>query len=152
MDGSHVQIPRNIHDKETYFNSTQDGRGYNLLHLNTLYDLESQLYLDTIIQNGRKEHESRALAEPVDQSELKDLVLLIADRGYEAYNNMAHIEQKGWKHLIRAKDKQGILSRLRLPDTPEFDLIYSYSLSKRLTNQYPTGTSEVPMDSQQSSF
>lgn len=48
-DGSHVQIPSDIHDKATYFNSTKDGRGYNLLHLNALYDLESQVYLDAII-------------------------------------------------------------------------------------------------------
>ena len=31
-DGSHVQIPSDIHDEATYFNSTRDGRGYNLLH------------------------------------------------------------------------------------------------------------------------
>ena len=28
VDGSHVQIPSDIHDKATYFNSTKDGRGY----------------------------------------------------------------------------------------------------------------------------
>lgn len=91
----------------TYFNSTKDGRGYNLLHLNALYDLESQLYLDAVIQNGREEHESQAFVEMVDQSELAEPVILIADRGYEAYNNMAHIEQKGWDYLIRVKEKRG---------------------------------------------
>ena len=80
--------------KAAYFNSTKDGRGYNLLHLNALYDLESQLYLDTVIQDGQEEHESRALVELVDRSELTEPVILIADRGYEAYNNMAHMEQK----------------------------------------------------------
>ena len=135
VDGSHVQIPSNIHDEATYFNSTKDGRGYNLLHLNALYDLESQLYLDAVIQDGREEHESRALVELVDRSELTEPVILIADRGYEAYNNMAHIEQKGWKYLIRVKDKQGILSGLRLPDALKFDTVFSYSLSKRLTNR-----------------
>ena len=134
-DGSHVQIPSDIYDKATYFNSTQDGRGYNLLHLNALYDLESQLYLDAIIQDGREEHESQALVEMVDRSELTESVILIADRGYEAYNNMAHIEQKGWKYLIRVKDKQGILSGLRLPDALEFDAVFSYFLSKRLTKR-----------------
>lgn len=135
VDGSHVQIPINIHDRATHFNSTKDGRGYNLLHLNALYDLESQLYLDAVIQKGREEHESKALVELVDCSELTEPVILIADRGYEAYNNMAHMEQKGWKYLIRVKNKRGILSGLRLPDTPEFDLFFSYSLSKRLTNR-----------------
>lgn len=135
VDGSHVQIPSDIHDKATYFNSTKDGRGYNLLHLNALYDLESQLFLDAVIQNGREEHESRALVELVDRSELTEPVILIADRGYEAYNNIAHIEQKGWNYLIRVKEKQGILSGLNLPDMPEFDACFSYSLSKRLTNR-----------------
>ena len=92
-----MQIPGNIHDEATYFNSTKDGRGYNLLHLNALYNLESQLYLDAVIQDGREERESRASVEPVDRAELTEPVILIADRGYEAYNNTAHMEQKGWK-------------------------------------------------------
>lgn len=60
---------------------------------------------------------------------------MIADRGYEAYNNMAHIKQKGWNSLIRVKEKRGILSGLQLPDTPEFDTFFSYCLSRRLTNR-----------------
>lgn len=135
VDGSHVQIPSNIHDEATYFNSTRDGRGYNLLHLNTFCDLESQLYIDALIQSGREEHESRALVELVDQSNLIEPVILIADRGYEAYNNIAHIEQRRWNYLIRAKDKRGILSGLKLPDAPEFDTLFNYSLSKRLTSR-----------------
>lgn len=99
VDGSHVQIPSDIHDESTHFNGTKGGRGYNLLHLNALYDLESQLYLDVVIQNGREENDSQALVEMVDRSELAEPVILIADRGYEAYNNMAHIEQKGWNYL-----------------------------------------------------
>lgn len=87
-----MQIPSSIHDEATYFNSTKDGRGYNLLHLNALYDLESKLHLDTGIQDGGEEHESRALVELVNRSELTEPVTLIADRGYEAYNNTAHIE------------------------------------------------------------
>ena len=42
----------------------------------------------------------------VDRSELADLVILIADRGYEAYNSMAYIEQKGWNYLVRVKKKR----------------------------------------------
>ena len=71
----------------------------------------------------------------VDRSELADLVILIADRGYEAYNSMAYIEQKGWNYLVRVKKKLGILSGLRPPDTPEFEAAFSCFLSKRLTNR-----------------
>jgi len=65
------------------------------------------------------------LVELVDRSKLAEPVVLIADRGHEAYNNMAHIEQKGWKYLIRVKDRQGILSGLRLPDALEFAADFS---------------------------
>ena len=54
--------------------------------------MESQLSLDSIIQSGWEEHESRALVELADCSELKEPAILIAGRGYEAYNNVAHIE------------------------------------------------------------
>lgn len=135
VDGSHVQISTDTNDKKTYFNSTKDGRGYNLLHLNALYDLENRIYLDTLIQNGREENESQALVEMVDRSEINEPTILIADRGYEAYNNIAHIEQKGWYYVIRVKEKQGILSGLTLPDTAEFDARFQYTLSKRLTNR-----------------
>ena len=37
---------------------------------------------------------TRILVELVDRSELTEPVILIADCGYEAYNNMAHMEQK----------------------------------------------------------
>ena len=123
VDGSHVQIPSNIHDKATHFNSTKDGRGYNLLHLNALYDLENQLYLDAVIQNGREEHESRALAELDDRSWLKEPAILIADCGYEAYNNTAHIEQKNWNYLIRAKAYFQGLSCLIHRDSMSFSAI-----------------------------
>ena len=55
--------------------------------------------LDAVIQAGREEHESRTLVELVDRSKLTEPVILIADRGYK--DNMAHIEQKGWKYLFR---------------------------------------------------
>ena len=40
----------------------------------------------------------------VDRSTIKGKVIVITDRGYEAYNNMAHIQEKGWFYLIRVKD------------------------------------------------
>ncbi len=39
----------------------------------------------------------------IDRCEIQK-ALVIADRGYESYNNMAHIQEKGWNFLIRVKD------------------------------------------------
>ena len=73
--------------------------------------------------------------ESVDRFRVKEPVILIADCGHEAYNDIAQIEQKRRNYLIRAKEKRGILSGLKLPDTPEFDVVFSYFLYKHLTNR-----------------
>lgn len=59
----------------------------------------------------------------VDRSPIKGKTIVIADRGYESYNNFAHLERKGWNYVIRVKDlnSNGLLSGLRLPSSGEFD-------------------------------
>lgn len=135
VDGSDVRIPTNLSDTDTHYPNGYDG--YNLLHLNALYDLEEKLYLDAFIQPSRKENENKALISMVDRSTIDDNVILIADRGYESYNNFAHIERKGWKYLIRVKDlgRSGILSGLKLPDSQEFDVCVQRILTRKQTKE-----------------
>ncbi|MGM9553854.1 MAG: transposase [Faecousia sp.] len=61
--------------------------------------------------------------------------LIIADRGFESYNLMAHIQEMGWKFLIRIKDlhSTGIASGLPLPASPEFDEFFPLHLTKQRT-------------------
>ena len=94
VDGSDIPIPTNPKDKASYFPGTNGQRPYNLLHLNALYSLEQHIYVDTIIQGRRDWNEHAALQEMVDHSNIPR-ALVIADRGYESYNNMAHIQEKG---------------------------------------------------------
>jgi len=83
VDGSDLHIPHNPRDTETYFQSFPGTKGFNLLHVNALYDLLNRVYLDGEIQPGRKTHERQALIEMMQKSDLDSKVLLIADRGYE---------------------------------------------------------------------
>ena len=122
VDGSDVQIATNPQDESSYFRGTNGQKSYNLLHLNTLYSLEQHIYVDAIIQGRLDWNEHVALQEMVDHSYIPK-ALVIADRGYESYNNMAHIQEKGWSFLIRIKDgKTGIKEGLILPDKDEFDV------------------------------
>lgn len=69
----------------------------------------------------------------IDRSNIRK-ALVIADRGYESYNNMAHIQEKGWYFLIRIKDgKTGIKDGLTLPNNDEFDVKISLKLTRRQT-------------------
>lgn len=135
IDGSDIQIATNPQDESSYFPGTNGQKGYNLLHLNALYDLSHHIYLDAVIQKKLDKNEHRALQTMVDHSDIPK-ALLIADRGYESYNNMAHIQEKGWFFLIRVKDgKNGIKEGLELPDTDTFDMHISLKLTRKQTNE-----------------
>ena len=135
VDGSDIQIPTNPDDSTSYHPGTNGQKPYNLLHLNALYDLKNHLYTDAIIQGKMDLNEHSALQEMVDRSSISK-ALVIADRGYESYNNMAHIQEKGWYFLFRIKDgKIGIKNGLDLPDTPEFDVDINLKLTRKQTNE-----------------
>ena len=94
VDGSTLNIPHNPNDSLTYLKSATAKKGYNSLHLNTLYDLQNKLYIDATVQMVRKSHERQALIEMVNQSRIVSPTILIADRGYESYNTFAHLQRK----------------------------------------------------------
>lgn len=70
----------------------------------------------------------------VDRSDIPK-ALVLADRNYESYNNLAHIQQKNWAFLFRIKDgKTGIGAGLELPDSDEFDVPIHLNITNRITN------------------
>ena len=134
IDGSDIQIPTNPTDTESYIAGTNGHKGYNLLHINALYDLNKHIYSDVIIQKARERNEHKAFQELVDCSEITK-ALIIADRGYESFNSMAHIQEKGWFFLIRVRDgNNGIKQGLDLPESDCFDVKISLKLTRKKTN------------------
>ena len=135
VDGSDLQIAANPLDPDSYFQGENGQKSYSLLHINALYDLNQRIYLDAIVQKSRLSDESGALTAMVDRSGIEN-ALLLADRGYESYNNLAHIQEKGWKFLFRVKDgASGIASGLDLPDDPQFDVPVVLQLTRKQTNE-----------------
>ena len=104
-DGSKLNIAHNPKDSDTYI-KCGDAKGFNVLHLNALFDIYNKVYTDAYMQPVRESNERLALNTMVDRSDIKGNVIVIADRGYECYNNFAHIQEKGWKYVIRVKDKE----------------------------------------------
>lgn len=137
VDGSDLHIATDPEDTNTYFQSQPNTKGFNLLHLNAAYDLCNRLYVDAIVQPRRLCNEGRALATMVDRSPIKGKTIVIADRGYESYNNFAHIERKGWNYVIRVKDldSSGILSGLRMPASGEFDRDVHLTCTRKQTKE-----------------
>lgn len=138
VDGSKVRIPTNPDDHETYVLSNKESKGYNLLHVNALYDICNKLYLDATIQPYRKMNEFKGLIQMISRSTLMQKVILVADRGYESYNNIAHLTNKGWNYVIRVKASnigKGLLSKIDLPTDEEFDRKIDVLMTRRQTNE-----------------
>ena len=156
-DGSDIQIPANPRHADSYFPGTNGQAPYNLLHLDAVYDLLRHTYMDASVCARRVQNEKGVLCNMVDRSDIPK-ALIIADRGYEGYNLMAHIQEKGWKYLIRIKDihSSGIAAGLDLPDTDEFDLCCPVQLTRRKNsktepllsdrNHYKWISTKTPLD------
>lgn len=131
VDGSDIQIPTNPDDPETFFPGHSGQASYNLLHLNALYDLDNRIYTD--VRFGRNEHS--AFVDMVDSSDIAK-ALVIADRGFESFNDMAHVQEKEWFFLIRIKDglNNGIKSGFDIPPDEEFDLPIELNLTRKQTH------------------
>ncbi len=133
IDGSDIHIPTDPSDKKSFFPGSNGQAPYNLLHLNAMYDILNRTYVDAVIQGCMEENEHAAFCSMVDRS-LIDRAIVIADRGYGSYNNLAHAAEKGWKFLIRVKDhssKTSILRSFELPDAEEFDMSVKLSITRR---------------------
>ena len=100
-----------------------------------MYDLLSHIYTDAVVQKCHTKDENRAFCDMVDRTDGRPAIF-IADRGYESFNNMAHVQEKGCFFLIRIKDNAGgIGCGLDLPDTDTFDKSFSLSLTRKQTNE-----------------
>ena len=137
VDGSDLHTPTNPQEKSCYYPGTNGQRPYNLMHLNAMYDLLNNIYVDAVVQGSRDGNENRAFVSMVDRDNSPLPTIYIADRGYEAYNNLAHIQENGKKFLIRVKDlkSSGIISSLSLPTTDEFDEIFNLNLTRKQTKE-----------------
>ena len=136
-DGSDIHIPANPSHPDSYFPRVNGQAAYNMLHLDAMYDLLRHTYTDAFLVGQRKVNERSSLCAMVDRSSMEN-VLLIADRGYEGFNLMAHIQEKRWHFLIRIQDtlhSRGIAAGLSLPDKDEFDIPINLSLTTKSTNE-----------------
>ena len=98
-----------------------------------------------IVQKEHTKHESRALREMAVRSAITDPVIVLADRNYEAYNNFACLEKRGWKYLIRIKDHERKNAYgMKLPDEPEFDLPVRMTLGRLTPQQLKQHSVQVP--------
>ena len=145
VDGSSLKSVSYPEDPASYRPGTSRQHGWNLWHMNALYDLENGIYTDLIVQKEREKNEGRALCQMVERSVITGKTILLADRNYESYNNLTHLDRKGWNYLIRIRDKdRAVAYGLVLPDQPEFDIPFHLTLGRLTQRQLEAQGIVVP--------
>ena len=131
-DGSTVQIPRNENETDFSVKAREDCRSFNQLHINGLFDVLNRIYADAVVDPGWCRRESAALITMVNHLDHPESAIILADRGSEGYNTIAHLIESMANFVIRAKDldSNGFLHTLHLPPDGELDI----DVSKILTN------------------
>ena len=133
VDGSDIHIPLIPGDHSTHYNANADSKGYNLMHLNALYDLMNRRYIDAVLQDSRNENENKALISMIDK--IDNSTIFIADRNYDSYNNIAHIQANDLKYVIRIKSTTGIIKKFDIPLDKEVDFTTDIRLTRSQTKE-----------------
>lgn len=147
-DGSTFVFPSDHRyaDDEYLVQSAPDQRGIYSMHLTALSDMKWRTYADGTIQPIHQKNERLALCELVDDYaplDSSEKTVIVADRGFESYNVLAHIIEQGDYFVIRVKDvdSEGILRHLDLPQSGEWDreidMELTWSRSKKIKQAAP---------------
>ena len=146
VDGSHIHVPTNPQDTDSFVKCTESERPHNEFHLNAMFDILQKVYTDAVVQKYRTQNEDKAMIEMTERASYSKAIA-ICDRGYESYNNMAHLQESSWKYIIRIKEPggYGIADGLQLPESTEFDLSVNLSITRRKNKE----TKELLMNKNQ---
>lgn len=66
----------------------------------------------------------------IDRSNIPGKVIELIDRGYKSFNNIAHLQEKEWNFIIRTKESYAMISNLQLPNSEEFDVDTTLTLTR----------------------
>lgn len=143
-DGTLVSIPlpQNSNEQYAVHRKRKETREYYQIHLHTLFDLNSQRYLDLLQEPVNGIHEQLALKEILLRGKFDSNTIIIMDRGYEGHDLFAWMNSLGLKFVCRAKDGKcgGIVKGFHLSMDGEFDdsfdRIYTIKNTKEV-NSHP---------------
>lgn len=135
VDGTSVNIPRNPKAPSFVCNDSAP-QGYNQLHLNPLFDLCNKTFFDAVIQPEPCKDEIGALVEMLKHNNFDSPTLIIADRGYEAYNVLAHcLEKPNTDFLIRVKQNHSAMREIARLPMCELDCSIGFTITTTQTNE-----------------
>lgn len=135
VDGTTVNLPRNPSSASFVCNEGIPD-GVNQLHVTPLYDLMSRTFADVIIQPEPKKDEIGALVSMLKRNTFSQNTLIIADRGFESYNLIAHcLEKQNTYFLIRVKQSHSAMREVAKLPMMEVDCNIAFTITTTQTNE-----------------
>lgn len=134
VDGTIVNMPRNP-KSATFVQHASAPKGYNQFHVNPLYDVLNKTYQHVVIQPQPKQDEIGALRFMLDWYTFPSKTLIVADRGYESYNLIAHFLENKVDFLIRVKQDISAMREIKKLPMTELDKDISFTISTRQTKE-----------------
>ena len=137
-DGSNLCTSINSNDKKYMPQGGSSNSKCKYLHLNALYDIQNGIYTAIDVEPARNSNEKAALIRMLYEQPQDQKTIYIADRGYESYNLIAHIDSLKQKFLIRIKDNHsgGFLKFFSQPDSEEYDEEYTRKFTRKSARKY----------------
>ena len=134
VDGTAINLPRNP-DAPSFVCNDSIPKGVNQLHATPLYDILSRTFADVVIQPEPKKDEIGALVTMLQRNDFEEKTLIIADRGFESYNLIAHILAKqNADFLIRVKQSRSAMREVAKLPMLELDCNIGFTITTTQTN------------------
>ena len=134
VDGTAINLPRNP-DAPSFVCNDSIPKGVNQLHATPLYDILSRTFADVVIQPEPKKDEIGALVTMLQRNDFEEKALIIADRGFESYNLIAHIlEKPNADFLIRIKQNRSAMREVAKLPMCELDCNIGFTITTTQTN------------------
>lgn len=110
--------------------------GVNQLRVTPLYNLCARTFDDLVIQVEPKKDEIGALISMLKRNNFTQKTLVVADRGFESYNLIAHlIETPNVDFLIRVKQNKSAMREVAKLPMLELDCDISFTITTTQTNE-----------------
>ena len=139
VDGTTVNLPRNP-KAPSFVQNDGIPKGVNQLHVTPFCDILNRTFADVIIQPEPKKDEIGALVEMLKRNTFAQKTLIIADRGFESYNLIAHcLEKPNTDFLIRVRQNYSAMREVAKLPLCELDCNISFTITTSQTNEDKKG-------------
>lgn len=138
VDGSDFTALSDPGCQEAYFVGQKGTKGYNMYHLNAVYNVMTGVFEDAMIKGRYKDSERAALLEMADRisSTANDWVrkhtILMADRGYQGIDTIARLIKSGMYYIIRIIEPNTDGSAFHDPEIPSDQETYDFERTIRV--------------------